>query len=148
MLMVCFNEAVCEQQDYMNENYREKLQKKEIFKKEGKGMRQKKGRHKIIVVSKIAQSNRLDTIWGKKGTKDMSTTTGVETAIKHSDELGKIVRRVVPAKQQSRFGAGVMRYEAILMMYGFECDVRTVRRCMLGVSTVSKSAARAVLFHV
>ena len=35
-----------------------------------------------------------------------------------------------------RFSSAVMRYETILMVYGFECDVQTVRRCMLGASTV------------
>ena len=46
-----------------------------------------------------------------------------------------------------RFGSAVMRQEMILIMYIFQCDVRTVRRYMLGASSVSKSTARGVLFR-
>ena len=45
------------------------------------------------------------------------------------------------------FRSAVMRYETILMMYLFECNVRIVRCYMLGASTVSKSTARGVLFR-
>ena len=45
------------------------------------------------------------------------------------------------------FDSTVMRYKFFSIMYVSEFAVRTVRRYMLGASTVSKSTARGVLFR-
>ena len=50
-------------------------------------------------------------------------------------------------RARRRFDSAIMRYEIIFIMYVFEFHVRTVRRYMLGASTVSKSTVRGVLFR-